>query len=184
MGAAMNKAFIVCLFTAWLLTGCAVSVDPLGLTERAQIRANAAVQIEQQRTLARQAEAQATVDAEIARQAGASRRAATWAMFIPIFLVLIGATVLLGIVLQYRGQIALERLRLEARPTVVYIEAAPVQSEYQLLRDYARGWGGKLDFVEGRPVVRLANGFTLPIERSALPGGQRLLIDREGVFNG
>ncbi len=170
------KILLVCLFFSWLLTGCTVSLDPLGMTDRAQIRASAAVQIEQQRTLARQAEAQATVDAEIARQAGASRRAATWAMFIPVFLVLVGGTVLLGIVLHWKGRIAHEQLRLQytQQPTVVYLEAQP-RSEYQLLRDYARGWGGELAFQDGLPVVMYKNGFTLPIKRSALPGGQRLL---------
>lgn len=163
----MSK-IVVCLCTIWPLTGCAMSIDPLGMTDRAQIRANAAVQIEQQRSLARQAEAQAKVDEEIARQHGASQRAATWAMFIPVFLALIGGTVLLGIVLHWRGRIAHEQLRLQvaARPTVVYLDAQPQRSEYQLLRDYARGQGGQLTFVQGKPFV-------------ALPGGQRLLIDKE-----
>ena len=164
----ISKNFILCLLTAWLLTGCAVSIDPLGMTDRAQIRANAAVQIEQQRTLARQAEAQAKVDQEAARQHGESQRAATWAMFVPLFLALIGGTVLLGIVLHWRGRLAYEQLRLQvaARPTVVYLEAQPQRSEYQLLRDYARGQGGQLTFVQGKPFV-------------ALPSGQRLLIDKE-----
>jgi hypothetical protein len=165
----MTKLFTTCLFAVWLLTGCAISVDPLGMTDREQIRANAAVQIEQQRTLARQAEAQATVDAEIARQSGENHRAATWAMFLPIFLVLVGGTVLLGIVLHWRGRIAHEQLRLQvaARPTVVYIEAAP-RSEYQLLRDYARGRGGELIFIAGQPAMRLPNGQQLLIDKGAL----------------
>jgi anti-sigma-K factor RskA len=162
----MNKAFITCLLTAWLLTGCTVSLDPLGMTERAQIRANAAVQIEQQRTLARQAEAQATVDAEAERQAGANHRAATWALILPVLAIVAGATVAVCLVLNWKGRIAHEQLRLQytQRPMVVYIEAAP-RSEYQLLRDYARSHGGELTFAGGRPFV-------------ALPGGQRLLIDK------
>ena len=164
------KILLVCLFFSWALTGCTVSLDPLGMTDRAAIRANAAVQIEQQRSAAAQAAAQATVDAEIARQAGASRRAATWAMFLPVFLILIGGTVLLGIVLHWRGTLAVERLRLQvaSRPTVVYLEAQP-RSEYQLLRDYARRQGGRLTFQNGRPLV-------------ALPGGRLMLIDKQEVL--
>jgi hypothetical protein len=127
------------------------------------------MELERERTLARQAEAQATVDAEIARQSGENHRAATWAMFLPIFLVLVGGTVLLGIVLHWRGRIAHEQLRLQvaARPTVVYIEAAP-RSEYQLLRDYARGRGGELIFIAGQPAMRLPNGQQLLIDKGAL----------------
>lgn len=164
------KTLIACLFSVWLMTGCGFDTDPLGMTTRAQIRADAAVQMEHERTLAQQAEAQARVDAEIARQAGESHRVATWAMFIPVFLALIGATVLLGIVLHWRGRVAFENVRLQVaqRPTVVYLEAQP-RSEYQLLRDYARARGGELTFAGGKPAM-------------LLPGGRLMLIDKQEVL--
>lgn len=160
------KNMILCLFFSWALTGCAVSFDPLGMTERAQIRADASVAQEHERTQAKMAEAQALVDQEIARQAGSNRRAATWALILPVLVIVAGATVAVCLVLNWKGRIAHEQLRLQytQRPPVVYIEAAP-RSEYQLLRDYARSHGGELTFAGGRPFV-------------ALPGGQRLLIDK------
>lgn len=60
------KTLIACLFSVWLMTGCGFDTDPLGMTTRAQIRADSYVAQEHERTLARQAK----VDAEIARQAG------------------------------------------------------------------------------------------------------------------
>jgi hypothetical protein len=177
------KTLFLCILSAWLLTGCAVSIDPLGMTDRAQIRANAAIQIEQQRTLARQAEAQAQVDAEAERQAGANHRAATWAMILPVLAIVAGATVAVCLVLNWRGRIAFEQTRQQAlmlpgRPAYIQLRQAqfpagelvePGRTEYQLLRDYARARGGELTFAGGKPAM-------------LLPGGRLMLIDKQEVL--
>jgi hypothetical protein len=167
------KTLFLCILSAWLLTGCAVSIDPLGMTDRAQIRANAAIQIEQQRTLARQAEAQAQVDAEAERQAGANHRAATWAMILPVLAIVAGATVAVCLVLNWRGRIAFEQTRQQAlmlpgRPAYIPPARQVGRTEYQLLRDYARGRGGELIFIAGQPAMRLPNGQRLLIDKGAL----------------
>ena len=169
----MNRVFIVCLFASWLLSGCLVFDDPGGFTTRAQIRADSYVAQEHERTLARMAEAQAKVDAEAARQAGANHRAATWAMILPVLALVVGATVAVCLVLNWRGRIAFEQTRQQAlmlpgRPAYIQPAHQVGRTEYQLLRDYARAMGGQLTFVEGKPFV-------------ALPSGQRLLIDKSAI---
>jgi hypothetical protein len=181
----MNRAklFVACLFVSWLLSGCVVFDDPGGFTTRAQIRADAGVAIEHERTLARQAEAQARVDAEIARQAGANHRAATWAMILPVLAIVAGATVAVCLVLNWRGRIAFEQTRQQAlmlpgRPAYIQLRQAqfpagelvePGRTEYQLLRDYARARGGELTFAGGKPAM-------------LLPGGRLMLIDKQEVL--
>ena len=156
----MNRAFIVCLFVSWLLTGCAVSLDQLGMTERTQIRADASTAQEHERTLARQAEAQAKVDAEIARQSGANHRAATWAMILPVLAIIAGAALLGYRLIEWKGRIHLERMRIDA--------GAPpraITSQYQQWRAIALQHHAELRIIDNHPVMILPNGRKMLITK-------------------
>lgn len=155
----MNRAFIVCLFTSWLLTGCLVLDDPGGFTARTQIRADAYVAEQHERTLARMAEAQAKVDKEAARQAGESRRTATWAMILPVLAIIVGACVLGYRLIEWRGRIHMERMKIDAMPR----QALPTQ--YQQWRALAAQYRAELKIVDNRPML-------------ILPNGRRMLIDK------
>jgi len=155
----MNRALIVCLFASWLLTGCAVSLDPLGMTERTQIRADASTAQEHERTLARMAEAQAQVDQEAAKQAGQNHRAATWAMILPVLAIIVGAAVLGYRLIEWRGRIHLERMRLGAA------QPAALPTQYQQWRAIAMQHQAELKIIDNRPVLILPNGRKMLVEK-------------------
>lgn len=150
------KLLIACLFSSWLLTGCVVSLDPLGMTERTQIRADASTAQEHERSLALMAEAQAKVDQEAAKQAGANHRAATWAMILPVLAIIAGAAVLGFRLIDWRGRIHLERMRLGA--------AQPTQ--YQQWRAIAMQHQAELKIINNRPVLILPNGRKMLVEKA------------------
>jgi len=102
---------LIVLFSA----GCAP--DPLGITGRTQIRASAAIQIEQAKTDAARAQAQALVDAEIARQAGLNRRYATVAFIAPFVVLAIGLVLVGLLIINWRGRIAFEQMKAMAVPS-------------------------------------------------------------------
>lgn len=149
------KLLIACLFSSWLLTGCVVSLDPLGMTERTQIRADASTAQEHERSLALMAEAQAKVDQEAAKQAGANHRAATWAMILPVLAIIAGAAVLGFRLIDWRGRIHLERMRLGAAPT-----------QYQQWRAIAMQHQAELKIINNRPVLILPNGRKMLVEKA------------------
>lgn len=97
----------------WLLTGCATD-NPLGMTTRTQIRSNAYVQAArvkaEQERMAREAEAQALVNAELARQDGLSQRNANWVMVTPVIVLAIGAVGALWMIIHWQGRLRLARL--------------------------------------------------------------------------
>jgi hypothetical protein len=152
----MNRAFIACLFTAWLLTGCVVfdTSDAGGFTSREQIRADSYVAQEHERTLARMAEAQAKVDQEAAKQAGQNHRAATWAMILPVLAIIAGACVLGYRLIEWRGRIHMARMKLGAPPT-----------QYQQWRAIALQHRAELKIVHNRPVLILPDGRKMLVEK-------------------
>lgn len=107
---------LICTLTLLLATGCTVD---FGVTERAQIRANAQVRVAQAEQTAREAEALATVQAEIARQAGAQLRTATIAMMVPIALLISVVGAIISLIIYWRGRIELEKASWEQLPSVV-----------------------------------------------------------------
>jgi hypothetical protein len=114
---------IVCTVTLFFLTGCTVD---FGVTERTQIRANAQVQVAQADQAAREAEAQAIVDAEATRQAGLNRRYATIAFITPFIVLAIGLVLILLLIINWRGRIAFEQAKALAVPATASLPPALV----------------------------------------------------------
>ena len=148
----------------FVLTGCLS--DPFGASTRTQIRADGVVGVATQDRLAREAEARALVDAEAERQYGQSHRTATWAMVLPVLMLVAVAGAIVWTVVNWRGRIALERVRQQACTPPAH--QVGQRSEYQQLRDYARSYGAELLFVRGKPAMRL-------------PDGRRMLIVKQEV---
>lgn len=158
--------FIVLLLTAYLIVGCNVSLidqsDPLGMTSRAQIRANAEMQKAREDRLAREAEAQAKVDEEEARQSGMNNRTATVMLIVPIIFIILGITGAFWMMIHWRGRIHLETVR-QLRDPSQYPLISTTQTPYQKLRDYARSSNNKLLFVQGKPAQKLPDGRIIMI---------------------
>jgi hypothetical protein len=123
---------LLCALTLLLATGCTVD---LGITERAQIRADAQVQVAQAEQAAQDAAAQAIVDAEAERQSGLNRRYATVAFITPFVVGIICLTLIVLLIINWRGRIAFERLKLSAAPATAKLSstliAAMAQNGYE-----------------------------------------------------
>lgn len=167
------KAFGLFLL-AILLTGC---VDAGGFTERTQIRANALVRIQQEKSAAviaqaraeqaaREAEAQARLDEEIARQSGLNHRYATLAMFAPVLMGVAGLFMWGAMVIHWRGKIAYARATDPLYDPLPLTPALPPAVKAALAQ---RGCRGEFDGVNWW-ILENATG-----KRSLNPIPQRLL---------
>ena len=146
----------VILFGLWFLSGCSNGpTDPLGATSRTRLRTDASVSIAQADANARIAQAHADEAARIAesnakiiteqsKQNGATARAGLWAGMIPLALLIVGAVVVVGLVVNWQGRIWLERTR--QAPQLAEAQQWPQLSADQLclLQNYARRSGQRL----------------------------------------
>jgi hypothetical protein len=147
------QKYIILISIVFLLTGC--FDDPLAMTERARIRADAAIAV-----------AQAERDAAIgAAQAEASKSKA-WATVMPIIVAIAGATIVIVTVVWWQGKIYHTRA-IQASSYAENVHQITAYSEQDLVR-YARRLGGRLAIDN--------NGYKI-----YLPGGQvqRLLPVKE-----
>lgn len=96
-----------------MLAGCQ-PIDPLGATERTNIRANAALQAAQAEADAQRriAEAQADAQKHVANQE--TIRAGMWAGVLPVALLIVGATLVIALVVNWQGRIWHERTKMGA----------------------------------------------------------------------
>ena len=142
------KLLTIALLSMLLMTGCipAIEFDLAGFTRRAQIRADGYVAQEHERTLARQAEAQAKVDQELARQAGSNNRTATVMMILPVIVLIVIAGLIVRRVIDWKAKIHLESMRLSQRSPL---------DKWQALADRA---GAKLVVVDKQPWAVWQNG--------------------------
>jgi hypothetical protein len=105
---------IICSLAMWLSTGC--TPDPLGMTSRTQIRANAQVAIAAEERKAEEAQAQALVDAEVARQLSLKQRNDTIMMLGSFIAVVAGVAGVVIYIIKARKEIEIERMRLVGMP--------------------------------------------------------------------
>ena len=107
------RLIIICLLSAMLLTACGVAIDPLGMTERTRIRADAqvksAIGVAEQQRMAEEAKAKALVDAEALRQSGANQRTATIMLILPVALIVLCVGGIVALIVHWRGKIAFEQ---------------------------------------------------------------------------
>lgn len=153
---------VLLLVTAvYLLAGCSNGpTDPLGATSRTHLRTEASVSIAQADANARIAEAQAKEAADIAqanaqviteqtKQNGQRARTMAWTTTLPIILLIIGATLVIALVVNWQGRIWYQRT-VQTGPTLTTHQAhALTADQMQLLQDYAAQTGKQLRVIDG-----------------------------------
>lgn len=164
---------VVLLVTAvYLLAGCSNGpTNPLGMTDRTKLRTDASVSIAQADANARIAQAQADQTARIAeaqakeaadiaqanaqviteqtKQNGQRARTMAWTTTLPIILLIIGATLVIALVVNWQGRIWYQRT-VQTGPTLTTHQAhALTADQMQLLQDYAAQTGKQLRVIDG-----------------------------------
>jgi hypothetical protein len=109
------------IFCAIFLFSAGCAPDPLGMTSRTQIRANAQVAIAAEERKAEEAQAQALVDAEVARQAGHKQMTATIMMVGGFIVVVLGGFWVITRIISARKEIEIERMRLGGMPPAPHL---------------------------------------------------------------
>lgn len=142
---------IVLISLIWLLVGCIG--DPVGITERTQIRANATVAV-----------AQAERDAAIGVAEAEASKSQAWALvIIPALLIVIGGAIV-GVIVWWQGRIYYARVTRQVTQPLTFT----VCSRQDLI-SYARRHGGQLAIDDHGYKVYLPDGQV-----------QRLLPVRDG----
>jgi hypothetical protein len=158
--AAKVLAICVILFGLWFLAGCTADgpTNPLGVTDRTKLQTDASIAIAQAdrdariaAANARVAESQADESAAIAAsnasiiteqtiQNGETARAHTWAGLLPVALLIIGATIVLGLIVNWQGRIWYERTQ---HAPALAMQQAPMldANKLRLLQEHARQRG-------------------------------------------
>lgn len=152
-----------------LLAACSIQLgDDGSATQSAQIYADAKVRVASEERLAKEAEADA-------RKVEAQERTAASANTLPIVILLIGATAILGMYVYWQGKIIYERTAAESgymqvagRPRYLSLEPPhnPVRQIPGAVQRAADARGGYPEFIQGRWVI--VNEFGRIIARQKL----------------
>jgi hypothetical protein len=150
------KILVILISLSIVLSAC-ISIDtsdPGGFTSRAQIRAQAQVDIATQDRLAREAEAKSKVDLEAEKQYGENHRAATWAMIIPVILIILGVIGGVWMIIYWKGRIAYtQAILLTGGSQMTGINQLP-QGDYRMLEFEARRRGSNIIIHNGIPMLQ------------------------------
>jgi hypothetical protein len=128
------QKFILLGVTIFILCGC--TIGDFGATNRTQIRANADVAIAT-------AERDAVIGAAQAEADGKAQAARAWSSILPTIVFFVGATVVVALVINWRGRLAMERTKRQA-----LLPGDP--GFYPALRRIARRDGAQIEVSGGR----------------------------------